>query len=86
MLAIPIIGSYLKVLAVEMRSQTLKAAAVFTFGNSYLSMVLLISQLINLGMDKRWGDPLGAIVMFPFMVQKGIQILLDEGKHEYVEE
>jgi hypothetical protein len=86
MLAIPIIGSYLKVLAVEMRSQTLKAAAVFTFGNSYLSMVLLISQLINLGMDKPWGDPLGAIVMFPFMIQKGIQILLDEGKHEYVEE
>jgi hypothetical protein len=86
MLAIPIIGSYMKVLAVEMRSQTLKAAAVFTFGNSYLSMVLLISQLINLGMDKSWGDPLGAIVMFPFMVQKGIQILVDEGKHEYVEE
>jgi len=86
MLAIPIIGSYMKVLAVELRSQTLKSAAVFTFGNSYLSMVLLISQLVSIGMNIRWGDPLGALVMFPFMMQKGIQILLDEGKHEYVED
>jgi hypothetical protein len=86
MLAIPIIGSYMKVLAVELRSQALKSAAVFTFGNSYLSMVLLISQLMNIGMDKPWGDPLGALVMFPFMMQKGIQILVEEGKHEYVED
>ncbi len=86
MLAIPIIGSYMKVLAVELRSQNVKNAAVFTFGNSYLSMVLLISQLISLGMNMKWGDPLGAVVMFPFMMQKGIQILLDEGKNEYVEE
>lgn len=86
MLAIPIIGSYMKVLAVELRSQTLKNAAIFTFGNSYLSMVLLISQLVNIGMELRWGDPVGALVMFPFMMQKGIQILVDEGKHEYVED
>jgi divalent metal cation (Fe/Co/Zn/Cd) transporter len=86
MLAIPIIGSYMKVLAVELRSQTLKNVAIFTFGNSYLSMVLLISQLVNIGMELRWGDPVGALVMFPFMMQKGIQILLDEGKHEYVED
>jgi divalent metal cation (Fe/Co/Zn/Cd) transporter len=86
MLAIPIIGSYMKVLAVELRSQTLKNAAIFTFGNSYLSMVLLISQLVNIGMELRWGDPVGALVMFPFMMQKGIQILLDEGKHEYLED
>jgi divalent metal cation (Fe/Co/Zn/Cd) transporter len=86
MLAIPIIGSYMKVLAVELRSQALKNAAIFTFGNSYLSMVLLISQLVNIGMELRWGDPVGALVMFPFMMQKGIQILLDEGKNEYVED
>jgi hypothetical protein len=86
MLAIPIIGSYMKVLGVELRSQALKSAAIFTFGNSYLSMVLLISMLLNVGMDMRWGDPLGALVMFPFMAQKGIQILLEEGKHEYVED
>jgi hypothetical protein len=86
MLAIPIIGSYMKVLAVELRSQALKSAAIFTFGNSYLSMVLLIAMLLNVGMDIRWGDPVGALVMFPFMAQKGIQILLDEGKHEYVED
>ena len=86
MLIIPIIGSYMKTLAVELRSQTLKSAAVFTFGNSYLSMVLLIALLLNTGMDLRWGDPLGALVMFPFMAQKGIQILLEEGKHEYVED
>ncbi len=86
MLAIPIIGSYMKVLAVELRSQTLKNAAIFTFGNSYLSLVLLISQLMSIGMALPWGDALGAVVMFPFMMQKGIQILLDEGKHEYIEE
>jgi hypothetical protein len=86
MLAIPIIGSYMKVLAVELRSQTLKNAAIFTFGNSYLSMVLLISQLVSIGMEMKWGDPVGALVMFPFMMQKGIQMLLDEGKNEYVEE
>ena len=86
MLIIPIIGSYMKTLAVELRSQTLKSAAIFTFGNSYLSMVLLIALLLNSGMDLGWGDPLGAIVMFPFMAQKGIQILLEEGKHEYVED
>src|SRR6516164_2722154 len=68
MLAIPIIGSYMKVLAVELRSQTLKNAAIFTFGNSYLSMVLLISQLINIGMELRWGDSVGSLVMFPFMM------------------
>ena len=86
MLVIPIIGSYMKTLAVELRSQTLKSAAIFTFGNSYLSMVLLIALLLNAGMDLRWGDPLGALVMFPFIAQKGIQILLEEGKHEYVED
>ena len=86
MLVIPIIGSYMKVLAVELRSQALKSAAIFTFGNSYLSMVLLIASLLNYGMNLGWGDPLGALVMFPFMAQKGIQILLEEGKHEYVED
>jgi len=86
MLVIPIVGSYMKVLAVEVRSQALRSAAVFTFGNSYLSMVLLIALLMSYGMNLRWGDPLGALVMFPFMAQKGIQILLEEGKHEYVED
>jgi divalent metal cation (Fe/Co/Zn/Cd) transporter len=86
MLIIPIIGSYMKSLAVELRSQVLKSAAIFTFGNSYLSMVLLIALLLNSGMDLSWGDPLGALVMFPFMAQKGIQILLEKGKHEYVED
>lgn len=86
MIVIPIIGSYMKVLAVELRSQALKSAAIFTFGNSYLSMVLLIASLLNYGMNLGWGDPLGALVMFPFMAQKGIQILLEEGKHEYVED
>ncbi len=86
MLVVPIIGSYMKTLAVELRSQTLKSAAVFTFGNSYLSMVLLIALLLNSAMGFRWGDPLGALVMFPFIAQKGIQILLEEGKHEYVED
>ena len=86
MLVIPIVGSYMKVLAVELRSQALKSASIFTFGNSYLSMVLLIALLMSYGMNLRWGDPLGALVMFPFMAQKGIQILLEEGKHEYVED
>ena len=86
MLIIPIIGSYMKTLAVELRSQALKSAAVFTFGNSYLSMVLLIALLLGTGMNLGWGDPLGSLVMFPFMAQKGIQILLEEGKHEYVED
>jgi len=86
MLVIPIIGSYMKVLAVELRSQPLKAAAIFTFGNSYLSMVLLVALLINRGMGFRWGDAVGGLVMFPFLAQKGLQILIDEGKQEYVEE
>src|SRR5215831_489282 len=86
MLVIPIIGSYMKTLAVELRSQALKSAAIFTFGNSYLSMVLLIGMLMSYAMDLRWGDPLGALVMVPFIAQKGIQILVEEGKHEYVED
>jgi divalent metal cation (Fe/Co/Zn/Cd) transporter len=86
MLVIPIIGSYMKVLAVELRSQALKSAAIFTFGNSYLSMVLLIALLLNVGMDIPWGDPVGALVMFPFMMQKGIQILLEEERQEYVDD
>jgi divalent metal cation (Fe/Co/Zn/Cd) transporter len=86
MLVVPIAGSYMKVLAVELRNQTLKDAAVFTFGNSYLSMVLLISLLLNAGMDFAWGDALGALVMVPFLAQKGIQILIEEGSSEYVED
>jgi divalent metal cation (Fe/Co/Zn/Cd) transporter len=86
MLVIPIVGSYLKVLAVELRSQPLKAAAIFTFGNSYLSMVLLVALLINSGMGLAWGDAVGGLVMFPFLAQKGLQILIDEGKQEYVED
>jgi divalent metal cation (Fe/Co/Zn/Cd) transporter len=86
MLVVPIAGSYMKVLAVELRNQTLKDAAVFTFGNSYLSMVLLISLLLNAGMDFSWGDALGALVMVPFLAQKGIQILIEEGSSEYVED
>lgn len=76
MLLIPIIGSYMKALAMELKDPVLKAASVRTFGNSYLSMVLLISLLINSGMDIWWGDVLGALVMAPFIIQKGIQILL----------
>ena len=86
MLTIPIIGSYMKVLAVELRNQTLKEAAVFTFGNSYLSMVLLIALLLNAGMDYEWADALGALVMVPFLAQKGIQVLIEEGSSEYVED
>jgi divalent metal cation (Fe/Co/Zn/Cd) transporter len=86
MLIIPVAGSYMKTLAVELRDRELRSAAVFTFGNSYLSMVLLIALLMSYGMNLRWGDPLGALVMFPFVAQKGIQILLEEGKHEYVED
>src|SRR5262245_6791169 len=86
MLVIPIIGSYLKTLAVELRSQPLKAAAIFTFGNSYLSMVLLIALLLNAGTGLKWGDSLGAVVMFPFLAQKGIQILTEEGRRDYVED
>jgi divalent metal cation (Fe/Co/Zn/Cd) transporter len=86
MLVIPIVGSYMKVLAVELRSQPLKAAAIFTFGNSYLSMVLLVSLLVNAGMGFRWGDAVGGLVMFPFLAQKGLQILIDEGRQEYVED
>jgi divalent metal cation (Fe/Co/Zn/Cd) transporter len=86
MLVVPILGSYMKVLAVELRNQPLKAAAIFTFGNSYLSMVLLVALLINVGMGLRWGDAAGGLVMFPFLAQKGLQILIDEGKQEYVEE
>jgi len=86
MLVVPIAGSYMKVLAVELRNQTLKEAAVFTFGNSYLSMVLLIALMLNAGMDFRWGDALGAFVMIPFLAQKGIQILIEEGSAEYVED
>ena len=55
MLVIPIVGSYMKVLAVELRSQPLKAAAIFTFGNSYLSMVLLVALADKCG----HGIPLG---------------------------
>jgi len=86
MLVIPVAGSYMKTLAVELRSQALKSAAIFTFGNSYLSLVLLIAMLMSYAMNLRWGDPLGALVMFPFIAQKGIQILVEEGKHEYVED
>src|SRR5262249_21427852 len=86
MLVIPIIGSYMKTLAVELRNQPLKSAAIFTFGNSYLSMVLLIALLLNAGMNVRQGDALGALVMFPFLAQKGIQILIEEGRREYVED
>jgi divalent metal cation (Fe/Co/Zn/Cd) transporter len=86
MLVIPIVGSYMKTLAVELRNQPLKSAAIFTFGNSYLSMVLLVSLLLNWGMDLRWGDALGALVMFPFLAQKGFQTLIEEGKREYEED
>jgi divalent metal cation (Fe/Co/Zn/Cd) transporter len=86
MLVIPIVGSYMKVLAVELRNQPLKAAAIFTFGNSYLSMVLLVALLVNRGMGFLWGDAVGGLIMFPFLAQKGLQILIDEGKQEYVED
>jgi divalent metal cation (Fe/Co/Zn/Cd) transporter len=73
-LLIPIVGSYMKAVAVELRSPALGAAAVFTFSNSYLSMVLLISQLVRLGMNRWWGDAVGAIVMAPFIIQKGVSL------------
>ena len=75
MLLIPIIGSYMKALAMELRDRELASSSVFTFGNSYLSMVLLIGLLVNAGMGYWWGDPLGAVVMCPFIAQKGIQVL-----------
>ena len=76
----------MKTLAVELRNQPLKSASIFTFGNSYLSMVLLIALLLNAGMNFSGGDALGALVMFPFLAQKGIQILIEEGRREYAED
>jgi hypothetical protein len=86
MLLIPIIGSYMKSLAMEVRSSALKAAAVFTFGNSYLSLVLLIGLLINLGMQHWWGEAVGAVVMSPFIIQKGFQILAGNRDAEFGED
>ena len=86
MLLIPIIGSYMKAVAMEVRSPVLKAASVFTFGNSYLAMVLLIGLLVNSGMQHWWGDPLGALVMCPFIIQKGIQILIGKREIEFVDD
>lgn len=77
-LLVPVVGSYMKAVAVELRSEALKGAAVFTFSNSYLAMVLLISLLVRTGMERWWGDAVGAIVMAPFILQKGIQILVEE--------
>ena len=77
LLVIPIIGSFMKALAIELRSAALSSASVHTFGDSYLSMVLLISLLINAGTDLWWGDALGAIVMAPYLIQQGIQTLLN---------
>ena len=85
MLIIPIIGSYMKALAMEVRSPALKAAAIFTFGNSYLSMVLLVGLLINAGMERWWGDPLCALIMSPFIIYKGIQILTEHRSEEFAE-
>jgi hypothetical protein len=85
MLVIPIAGSYMKVLAVELRNQTLKDAAVFTFGNSYLSMVLLISLLMNAGMDFVWATLL-CLDNGSVSGSEGIQILIEEGSSEYVED
>lgn len=79
MLLVPIVGSYMKAVAMELKSPALRAASVFTFGNSYLSMVLLVSLLVRVGMQRWWGDPLGALVMTPFILQKGLQILTDRG-------
>jgi len=84
-LLIPIVGSYMKAVAVELRSPALRAASVFTFGNSYLSMVLLISMLVRIGMGRWWGDPLGSIVMAPFIIQKGIQMLIEERSGDVAE-
>lgn len=86
MLLIPVVGSYMKSLAMEVKSPALKSASVFTFGNSYLSMVLLIGLLIHSGMQYWWGDPLGAIVMGPFIVQKGIQMLAENRDMEFEED
>ena len=86
MLMVPIIGSYMKALAMELHSPELKAAAVFTFGNSYLSLVLLISLLVNARMDLWWGDGLGAIIMAPFILQKGIQILVGKPTSKFVDD
>ncbi|HEX4998747.1 MAG TPA: hypothetical protein VFY29_11000 [Terriglobia bacterium] len=86
MLVIPIVGSYMKSLAVELRSQPFRSAAVFTFGNSYLSLVLLTALLLNAGMDLGWGDAAGAVAMVPFMAHKSVQILLEEERPKFVEE
>lgn len=85
MLLVPIIGSYMKSLAMEVRSAALKAASVFTFGNSYLSMVLLIGLLVNAGMGYWWGDPVAALVMSPFIIQKGIAILVGDREAGFAE-
>jgi divalent metal cation (Fe/Co/Zn/Cd) transporter len=76
----------MKSLAVELRSQPFRSAAVLTFGNSYLSLVLLTALLLNAGMNFSWGDPLGALAMIPFMAHKCIQILLEEDRPRFVEE
>jgi hypothetical protein len=49
-------------------------------------MVLLISLLVNAGMERWWSDATGALVMAPFVAQKGIQILAGAGEARFVED
>jgi divalent metal cation (Fe/Co/Zn/Cd) transporter len=86
MLVIPIVGSYMKSLAVELRSQPFRSAAVFTFGNSYLSLVLLTALLLNAGMDFGWGDAAGALAMIPFMAHKSVQIFIEEERPKFIDD
>ncbi len=73
LVAMPILGHAKQLTARRMGSQALAADAVETWVCAYLSAALLLGLGLHSLMGWWWADPLGSLLMVPFILWQGIK-------------
>lgn len=69
-------------IAQRLGSRALEADAKETIACSYLSFTLLLGLGLNAWIGWWWADPAAALLMVPWLVKEGLELVEDEGKED----
>ena len=75
LIVMPLLASYKKKIAAEIRSRALRADALETLACSYLSLTLLLGLAANALFGWWWADPVAGLAMTPLIAWEGWQAL-----------
>ena len=73
LVVMPLLARSKRRLAVQLRSDALRADAVQTIICAYLSAILLAGLALNAQLGWWWADPLAALLMVPIIAREGLE-------------